>query len=312
MFDLLKQDGDINFQAFANIVGVVCNGSLNARLVMLLRLFGVCVCVCVWWGEGWGMQGGVGKGLVEGTWYCGAVFLLQHPPLPLSETPNTRKHPDRVDHEQLAALWRHLSELFQSREQEQAFNETVAVAVTLATDQQVLEAEAPTKAAIAEAEARAAGAAEREGAAEAHAEAGGPAQVPATVFEEPEAAATSAEEPAPIRAVKNARVPPLNIDVSESESTSKSGGGGEGEGEGEGGGGEGEGSSAPLSPPKSATVSVSFDGRPRSGSQWSRASLENMESNPHTETLTFKVFRAAVLSQPLMVAYFENPLPLRL
>ena len=46
MFDLLKQDGDINFQAFANIVGVVCNGSLNARLVMLLRLFSVCVCVC--------------------------------------------------------------------------------------------------------------------------------------------------------------------------------------------------------------------------------------------------------------------------
>jgi hypothetical protein len=40
MYDLLKRDGAVNFQAFANIIGVVCNGSLNARLVMLLRLFG--------------------------------------------------------------------------------------------------------------------------------------------------------------------------------------------------------------------------------------------------------------------------------
>lgn len=45
-------------------------------------------------------------------------------------------------------------------------------------------------------------------------------------------------------------------------------------------------------------------------SMWSKTSVESMEANPHTETMTFKVFRAAVLSHPLMVEYFETEVPL--
>lgn len=212
------------------------------------------------------------------------------------ETPNTRKHPDRVDHEQLAALWRHLSELFQSREHEQAFNETVAVAVTLATDQQVLKAEALTPEAIAEAEARAAGGRDEASLSPAGAESGGgsgPVEPAAPSSDaEPESGcdtASSADQTS-VHTVKQPKVPPLIGDIGDGASVS----------------GDDE------EVPKSATVSVSSDGRRRSGSQWSRVSIENMESNPHTETLTFKVFRAAVLSQPLMVEYFESPLPLRI
>jgi hypothetical protein len=216
----------------------------------------------------------------------------------LLETPNTRKHPDRVDHEQLAALWRHLSELFQSREHEQAFNETVAVAVTLATDQQVLKAEAPTPEAIAEAEARAAGGGDDASASLAGVEAGGSSTgaepAPSSHEAGPESGCVTAGSADPTTAAhidKPAKAPPLTGDIGDGADAST-------------------GDDEEL--PKSATVSVSSDGRRRSGSQWSRVSIENMESNPHTETLTFKVFRAAVLSQPLMVEYFESPLPLRL
>lgn len=82
LYDLLSQEGDVDFTAVSNAVGVICRGSLNSRLVMLLRMFGTCPIL--------------------------SSSLLMFP----TETPKTRECPYEVDHEQLAYLWRHLAELF--------------------------------------------------------------------------------------------------------------------------------------------------------------------------------------------------------
>lgn len=50
--------------------------------------------------------------------------------------------------------------------------------------------------------------------------------------------------------------------------------------------------------------------RPRTESLFSRHSVASHEANPHSETVTFKVLRSAVLSQPLISNYFDNPFPL--
>eukprot|EP00055_Hartaetosiga_balthica_P017047 m.111305 g.111305 ORF g.111305 m.111305 type:complete len:1051 (+) comp9233_c0_seq5:87-3239(+) len=100
LFDYLSKDnGSVDFPAFSNCVGVIARGNLNARLVMLLRIY---------------------------------------------ETPNTRKNPKNVDHEQLAQLWSRMSELFTTNScendprYEQAFNEAVALAVKLSAAQRDL------------------------------------------------------------------------------------------------------------------------------------------------------------------------------
>lgn len=41
LFDLLAREGEVDFTAVANVVGVICYGSLNSRLVMMLRMFGM-------------------------------------------------------------------------------------------------------------------------------------------------------------------------------------------------------------------------------------------------------------------------------
>jgi hypothetical protein len=40
MYKLLVSEGPINFTSVANLIGVVCRGSLNSRLIMLLKIFG--------------------------------------------------------------------------------------------------------------------------------------------------------------------------------------------------------------------------------------------------------------------------------
>ena len=44
MYNLLASEGPLNFTSVANLIGVVCRGSLNSRLIMLLKMFGTVSC----------------------------------------------------------------------------------------------------------------------------------------------------------------------------------------------------------------------------------------------------------------------------
>ncbi|EGD78656.1 hypothetical protein PTSG_11761 [Salpingoeca rosetta] len=358
MYTLLHKEGPVNFVSFTNALGIVCRGSLNSRLVMLLRMF---------------------------------------------ETPNTRKFPDKVDHQQLANLWQHLSELFTTNScekdmrYEQAFNEVVATAVTLASKQECL----PMSVHVSDGEERE-GTAEHKHGADSARQTGvgggdgegedkgtGASETNVVVEKGAPTADDDDDNDDDAEALSDAgdrdddddddeEVEEEEKEVAtgddgeqnagdENEATSKGGqvvvpeasegqhttqaeDGEPGEEE------EEESAQKPAAPevttaadmtptpaadadavlmmvaeevgshpashhpattastPASATASATTQQRDRTRSEaslWSKASVEEMEANPHTETMTFKVFRAAVLSQPLMVEYFERQVPLR-
>eukprot|EP00045_Choanoeca_perplexa_P014880 m.177881 g.177881 ORF g.177881 m.177881 type:complete len:1128 (+) comp16826_c0_seq2:75-3458(+) len=264
MYNLLAQEGPLNFTSVANLIGVVCRGSLNSRLIMLLKMF---------------------------------------------ETPESRKRPHEVNHEQLAALWQHLSMLFtdfpgeDSMRYEQAFNEVVAVAVTFATDTvgspntpandpflpgegtQLESLPSPPQDTTVEpvcvnvheeaADDDAKAAADAKPGLPSTSDANDCQSVTSTAADAAEAKQEASPTAEAMLAVQLDSNPP------------------------------------PASPSaQSSSISLSSGHRPRAGSLFSRASVESQEASSHAETMTFRVFRAAVLSQPLLADYFQMEFPL--
>lgn len=296
---LAEQDGFVTFKSFANGLGVVCRGNLNARLVMLLRMF---------------------------------------------ETDKSKLSRDEVDHEQLAALWAGLSDLFtnfsteDSMKYEQAFNECVAVAVLLAAKKEELPSTpkpawrgnltqrdtSPEK--EKEKEERNdgegdAGAAPRrtESLLEAldhslngstPAEDDGSAAAP-VVMSIPEVFVTPCEDPLATPASMSDSV----FETPTSGATGGASASGDNASLPSASGASLSASDSPSRPRAASTGSREsgrVETRPRADSAWSKASLESYEVTSYTEGMAFKVFRAAVLTQPLLVQYFETPFQLNL
>jgi hypothetical protein len=287
MYNMLQSDGEISFHSFANIVGVICRGSLNSRLAMLLRMF---------------------------------------------ETNETKA--DQVDHKQLAQLWNPLSEVFTAMEDEdarlyeQAFNEVVAVAFTLASQWEDL----PGKTA-------AGGGNANVGNDERPAMSPSPPRIASPVGANGAAAVDSTFDTTTTTIVVdealNTTADNLTLEVNNTSVESAGVAGADLQSSVFESVASEPQNATEISEYSTATTTITeavnnttttttnnhssslqlpptTPQRARAGSMWSRSSLDRQEANAMAETLTFRVFRAAVLSQPLIVAYFENPLALRL
>jgi hypothetical protein len=123
--------------------------------------------------------------------------------------------------------------------------------------------------------------------------------------EEPEPAAISAAEPLCDDDGRGAVAPAATIRVEEADAQ----GAGVGPEE-EAGGDLHEAGLSLVSTTAAGLLAAPEQNRPRTGSLFSRSSVESQEANCQSESMTFQVFRAAVLSQPLLVDYFQAHFPL--
>eukprot|EP00049_Salpingoeca_infusionum_P003950 m.73001 g.73001 ORF g.73001 m.73001 type:complete len:1142 (+) comp12353_c0_seq2:293-3718(+) len=281
LFSFLIEEGPIDFKRFADVMGVIANGCLNSRLVMLLRMF---------------------------------------------ETPRTRQYPDAVDHEQLANLWKHLSEYLTTLPgedptlMEQEFNEIVAVAVSLASTQaEITPGDTQIQSAAVNVSV---------------------ASVTSDIDQEDDISISDASvslQQATASEVDAASKVLVHVDdmVSQVQSgketdqitdanavTSSVTAGATGKGATDAAEAETIRSQASAATSTAAAAShssllVAKDAETRarsmsvrSQSSWTKDDVAVLAANPHTETMTFKVFRAAVLSRPKVVVTFEKHYPL--
>ncbi|EDQ85151.1 uncharacterized protein MONBRDRAFT_29503 [Monosiga brevicollis MX1] len=280
LYQLARSEGPINFVAVAAIIGVICHGSINSRLIMLLRMH---------------------------------------------ETSATRQQPNVVDHEQLALLWRQLSLLFtdmpgeESTRYEQAFNAVVAVAVTFATSIEVQEkptlpsseemptdlttpasVTSPTVSVTEDPEDSELDSASRNE----------PGAATAAASTDPDV--TTATDAATACEATHATDAPVNDEGNMHDSVFEAA-----EASTADDPTDSPASTRPRESRRSGTEATSLltapvlEGRPRTGSLFSRSSIESQEANASSETMTFQVFRAAVMSQPLITEYFSGDFPLQ-